>query len=649
MIQGVIGGTYIKENSTVKVSTADLFDKIINIKFMRKYGKSFTLRSDYEPVHHRDGTVSFKRCTQKPDVKVEYKLVSNSVAIEVDIRVTNLFIGDEVIDPDEPNKNRRIDTALGDPVERCIIQMGYIGQFTDWTKKIITDENIGEFWDLSYDKQSRNNQLDVQILTGYNESYPPDKVTYFKGIIGTLEIGLRWNADLKALVESYGDRNFPDEFLEMERVLYTLITRRFIKPSIRCRAETIRDFTNQEALEDVQNKGFEQRVLIYQYDKYKDPGIKPLNRMQPLEVTEESNVVTSVTKEDSDEWKELPVTKEGIMSFEEANKFGVICAVSETLRTMPENALYGYKGQWKKQPTPFNDLQNTIGAQLVAIQQHYPFLRWYELIDGSFYFYHVEDTDEDLFKDGFVKGLQKENKVFLPAIYDMTPSGTRTIRCPFVTCISSMVKVHFETRHDIGTLVSYFYPVQTNTFLVIIADVKFATVQEDNVMELMCVDMPREKLTIDPFSDQVITDDSTIETELGKGTGTSEKQEYRNRWVQKELTVVPYQKFANIVHKDILSDINPDGWEEGELPNDPIERERLALDYLAEWNPDLFDPDGEYMTRSKAAHGESVENWLSGIGGRTGKKVPWLHVGDKIVIKSPFQSKYPKDEEWRQV
>jgi transcriptional regulator with XRE-family HTH domain len=85
----VIGGTYVKSGQeTVKLSADDIHDKIINLKFIRRSGESFIIRSHYEAVFHPDGekgSISFKRCVQKPYIKVSYKQVSEGVTIEVDI------------------------------------------------------------------------------------------------------------------------------------------------------------------------------------------------------------------------------------------------------------------------------------------------------------------------------------------------------------------------------------------------------------------------------------------------------------------------------------------------------------------------------------------------------------------------------------
>jgi len=628
-MNSVIGRSFVKEGkSSLELDADDLFDKIINLKFTHKSGRSFSIRSDYEPVHHKDGTTSFKRCVQKPDIKIEYKQVAQSVAIEVNIYITNFFVGDgDKLDA------KSINIAQGDPVERCIIQMGYRAQFPNWTAPE-RKGNIDQFYDLNNNALTseaevrRGNQISVQILTGYPQSYPPDKVTYFKGIIGTMDTGLRWNHTEINLIKGYNDPEFPPKQSEIQDALFQFVTRRFIRPGILHVVETVKDADN-----------FEQTVKIAGLSHYRNNTYGVVGEFQAVDNTED--------------WEELELVESGIMSITDARIFGVQCFVSKTLQDIKANAYYNRDVTSEEAvvlrpipPTPFNDMQNPIGAQLVSLQQHYPFLRWYMLMDGSFFFYHVDDEDKNLWNDPFTKRLQKENTVFLPAIYDMTPSGTRSIRCPFISFLSPLMSVLFESRYMIGTDVSFFYPPATNAFQVITSAVKFATVQEDNIMELMCVDLPPKEVVYDPKSGELKI--KNIDKPEEEVLLNSRIEDFNNmQWIERILTVVIRRSSSldtvgwwdDIVRNNVLSNVRFDRWSE-----ETKITEKMALEALREWNLNYFDPDGEYMARNDGVYGESIENRPSGIGGRTGIKVPWLKPGDKIIVRYPFQSEYPEDE-----
>ena len=639
----VIGGTYINNDNLNPLldGEIEIFDKIINLRFIRRDSKkSVTIRSDYEPVFHKDGSVSFKKCVQKPDIKIEYKQVAEGTAIEVGIYITNFFVdGRDSLDKDS------MYTVGGDPVERCIIQMGYRHQFPDWSDPGYNG-GISEFYDLINRRTPENMgvqagyQITVQILTGYQQSYPPDRVMYFKGIVGSVDKGLRWDHNAVNMVRDYNESNFPPNLSAIEANLFQLVTSRFVRPDILHIVEIKQSFSNGEAVTETAHDGFSQEIFVVDED-----------------TNEVSLNVESMRAVDSSKWKRLILMDNGLMSKEDAEAYGIPCVVSDTLRNMQAPGVYGHNTtaeELEEMALPiipdlmFNETCDTIGGQLNALRQHYPFLRWYILPTGTYYFYHEKDTDKDLWNDTFIKELQK-SAIFLPAIYDMTPTGTRTIRCPFVSIISPMSSIVFESRHSIGSDISFFYPPNTNNFLVIQAGIKFATVQEDNTMELMCVDLPKKTITVEN-GNLVITDQ---ETSLPEGTPEDAKvpPPVNLKWRIRRWEVVRHlagnanrkSSWNNIVDALMASveKNNPDHWPDG-LPT-----RKAALEALKGWNPEYFDVNGSYMKRYDREWGISRENVLpDGIVIQTGVdfKVPWLLPSDTITIRVPFQSTYPDDQ-----
>jgi hypothetical protein len=607
-----------------------LFDRIINLKFIRASKRAFIIRSDCEAVFYPDNTTGFKKCAQKPDIKVTYKQVAETSAIEVDIEIRNLYIegADNELQAwtdykEETDTSGIISSSGGDPVETCIIQMGYRSQFPDWTDSQ-RKKNIDQYYDLNNNAITPlaletgikpPQQLVIQILAGYPTAYPPDRTMYFKGTVGGLDTGLRWNHTVNELVAGFGDAAFPDGYAEIQAYLFQYVTRRFIRAGL-----VHRQVTNK------------QKVVI--------DGKPAYTYTQTAEI------------HDGKAWVNIPMDENGIVSVMDANKYGTTCWCLKRLRSTPANALYGYglteqqASQLRPIPaSPFNDLQDTIGAQLSALQQHFPFLRWYSLNDGSYFFYHDKETDAELWTDPFVKE-QQEQAIILPAVYDITPAGIRTIRCPFIAWLNPTMTVLFGSRFSKGTFTGYFYPVKTKAYLVITASVAFATVEDTNQMEMECVDIPeKDAPAIDPATGEIIPKPSE---QSGETPDVAKMQEQRNlQWIEKTLDVVSHKtgatntdsRWAGIVEKELKPSFRPENWPEGQVFS-----EALALNALKDWNPDYFDPDGQYMKRSDAVHGMSLENAPTGIGGRTGIEVPWLKVGDQIVVRYPFQSEYPDDE-----
>jgi hypothetical protein len=208
-----------------------------------------------------------------------------------------------------------------------------------------------------------------------------------------------------------------------------------------------------------------------------------------------------------------------------------------------------------------------------------------------------------------------------------------------------MMTVVFQSRFTLGTLVSFYYPPRTNAYLVITAAIEFATVVDENTMELMCVDLPPHEVDVSATGEINVKELKQVD----ETPEVARMQEQRNlQWIERTLNVVLHKsgatdtdsRWANIVEKELKPSFRPENWPEGQ-----VFTETLALNALKDWNPDYFDPDGVYMKRSDVVYGRSIENDPSGIGGRTGIEVPWLKAGeDKIVVRYPFQSEYPDDE-----
>jgi hypothetical protein len=637
--------------ASLRLTSRDLFDRIINLKFIRASKRTFTVRSDCECVFYKNGgqgATGFKKCVQKPDIKITYKQVSPSVAIEIGIEIKNLHIeGAEESGFTEGTDSEgaiaasggKSDISLGgDPVETCVIQMGYRAQFPDWVRGGLK-KNIDQFYDLNNNAITAlagdtdikpPAQLTVQILAGYPTSYPPDRTIYFQGTVGGLDTGLRWNHTVDELVTGFGDAAYPDGLSEIEDYLNQFVRRRFVCAGITHRAGTAKKKTKTDGKDAY---AYRQEIEIYN-----DGSLA------------EGKAVSGTAEP---KWEALPLGENGLMSVGDAKKYGVACYCSKVLRNKPANGLYGYgltvteaEALRPIPPVPYNDLQDTLAAQLNSLQQHFPFLRWFALDDGNYFFYHENETDADLWTDPFIKERQKEKAVILPAVYDITPSGVRTIRAPFVSWVGPAITVLFSSRFSKGTFTSYFYPAKTKAFLVMTASVKFATVEDVNEMELACVDIPeKDAPAIDPATGEI-----TVKTgpASGETPELSRRQKERDlQWTEKTLDVVEHKtgaantdsRWANIVEKELKPSFRPENWPEGQAFT-----EALALNALKDWNPDYFDPDKPYMKRSDAVYGRSIENDATGIGGRTGIEVCWLKAGeDRVVVRYPFQAEYPDD------
>lgn len=209
-----------------------LFDRIINIKFTRRNGETFTIHSDYEPVWN-NGIMYFKTCQPKPEIRVKYTQYQGTM-INVDIFVTNLNIKES---PPPATKEAEVQSSLqlvsadikqgnttnqpndalsskGNSIVKAEIEMGYRGDFYNWSQymndgfKGKEKEAYEAYLNLEGLKAKAGSLSETQILFGkhrrcvvtiewaVNISNPPDRVTQFHGYVGNTEAGFQPFASL---------------------------------------------------------------------------------------------------------------------------------------------------------------------------------------------------------------------------------------------------------------------------------------------------------------------------------------------------------------------------------------------------------------------------------------------------------------------
>lgn len=220
-----------------------LFDRIINIKFTRKSGETFTLRSDYEPVWNGN-SLYFKLCRPKPEIRIQYSQYQSTM-INVDIFITNLNIiefkdnkikaSDDTAPPvragNRTNLQSDIFTVKGNPIVKAEIEMGYLGDFYRWdreapsadeqefyykaflnlelpTREIRNAADLQKEQTTILDKQKlfgAQRRCTVRIEWAVQNNNPPDKVTQLHGYVGDTEPGFQPYSTI-----TFDDRTQPD-------------------------------------------------------------------------------------------------------------------------------------------------------------------------------------------------------------------------------------------------------------------------------------------------------------------------------------------------------------------------------------------------------------------------------------------------------
>jgi len=600
-------------------SSSLLYDKIINVKFIRahadKNGKQFfCIRSDYEPVYHHDGTVEFVPCTQKPSITVSAMQVSDSTAVNVKIKIKSLFIDREMA-------GEEIDSVSGNPVMWAVVQLGYRDEFPRWDKATALD-SADRFFDLDNNTLTNGKgsligkQLLVQILNAYPESMPPERSWVFNGVVATLECGLRWDHSADDLVPGFGNKNFPVGKSPLEAALFQWITRRFIRAGIE---------------------------HIVAHDTKESGGI-------------EVDVITISVKGESG-FEPLTLDSDGLLTPSDAQKYGVLCTCTEALRKIGSGdaPLVGtFSPGTSKEDTKdsvggvnagfiqFDNPMRGLAQQLNAIKKQLEYLRWYTSCDGNLFFYKDSENADDLCADPAIKERQRNGVLKLPAVYDITVSGMRVIRCPFRRVIDPMTTVLFQSRYRIVDQTGYYYQPKRgyDAFLVILSSFTFSTVDDDNVMELSCVDIPEDQAPdVDFDTGIVIPRGGTTPTAQEYSTdpqGAIDKAKYAWASVSIKVGTYPFDRvdFGWLeLARGILECAKPDDWPSG-LPD--LTR---ALTDLKSWNAEGVWNAG----REKVDDDYSPENDLTpGLG----FKIPWLYPGDTVVIRQPYKESY--DMSWQQ-
>jgi hypothetical protein len=600
--------------ATADLTPNDLFDKIINLAFYRRDDAIgtpyFVLRSDYEVVYDTRPPhgVHFIPIKQKPHIKIAYHQVSPDKAIEVKVEVANLYF-DEATQSDttkqelteEGGARTVIDSVKGNPVQWIVIQAGYRTQFPDWTKepRATGSGYLDRFYDLdnnavTYDQGMFKGQvLTARILECHNESYPPDQMTVFNCVVATIDRGLKWNHTASAFLTNFDKIEAPGKNTQLEKILYQLITRRFVKTHIQTRIEDGEDGKD--------------RLYIRHYNEWRS-------------LYGKEGAAETV----GDDWSEVPLTDDGLLSFEDADVFGLPCHVTGKLAAVSLQLLASYTLKPLDElpqgsASPPIQMENYVEAQVFEIQRSYPGMRWYHLLDGGFFFYYARESMDGLYREDARLKEAVDDIIALPAIYDISLDGLRTIRCPFIGFINPMTILQWNSRYTLGTLVGYFYrPADgTNYYTALLIKVAFDTDGDDNMMEIQCTDAPA----------------SVIEARM-----QDEKEEAAEtvfdavkRRIVCHPKPAPTESASVIIERYLRPSARAHlaAWG-GVMPD----VERMAADFKA-WNQNYFT---ESYIRSTGLGDETLTYFRATH--NVDFKCPWFYEGDLFWIFDPYLPSY---------
>lgn len=438
----------LNDNEKINLTADDLFDRVINLKFVTGYANSddsvkneFYIRSDYEIVYPHQSVTSvlqanniatseyyIRKCRHKPSIKVQFKNVGNGTSIGIKIFLSNFFM---TTSDGQQLMNFNNDTY---PIRSVEILMGYWGQFKryehkDWRK--LNKENFNSKYGTTH------LVCGVQYVT--TEKLPPDYDLCIHAWIGENPYGTSRTADTKLVTYSdfrrTGSVQVSTSATSLENILFENITQRFTRLS-----------TDSDRL-------------------------KGLNQ---------------------------------ILSVADAKRYGIRVYVSEEARNFSKEVLEKKKedssGQGKKKYLSFEvgvTPENTLINLLSLIDER---LKYKRLYSGDFIVCMSSEVDDlpSLFDSinrvngNILEHSSVANEGFnhnLPAVYNINVDTLATIVAPFFYAVDTFDYVVFESRYVMSDLVAYYAlgeGVRMNTFFVINQSVSFATVEDVNEMTLVC-------------------------------------------------------------------------------------------------------------------------------------------------------------------
>lgn len=502
------GGEIIRGDITAAHSQFALFDRIINVKLIRQNGDSFVVRSDYEVQKTYDGTPFFVQVRQKPSIVVTYKQVANSVSIQLQIRITNLHILNMTADEE-------ILSVGNNPITGAVVQMGYRNQFPNWARPPLasdTDETadpedefnrlrmFNEMAGFTVTDADRTLdtllQIECRVLYVHAETLPPDRVTNISCVIGNMSYGLTWarDAGLRQFLNSRDLRSDmvlghtstrPDMPLtRIEVTLFALITRRFVRQQ-GMQYAVVDSRANPKAFADtaIPEGEIKQKLLL-----------------RGMQRNDAGHIVPDPT---NPEMLEVPLDENGVMTVEDAIDIGVICMVSPGVARMSQSNTLP-RGTGAGLTTTAYVLERYVGirimplleAQVTAMVEAFPDLRYFPLVDGNLFFYSVNENISDLVQ-AMPANRREARPILLPAVYDVSIGALRHIRCPFAGFISPLQLIGFSSRYLLGDMVGFFFPSpRDHWFRALLIDVEFGTVEDRNKMTIMCVDAPPQDVAL---------------------------------------------------------------------------------------------------------------------------------------------------------
>ena len=453
---------FINDQSKIKLQAGDLFDRVINLKFNceDKSGKkeSFVIRSDYEIVYTNADFTSdrvsdmtrgrwiIRKCTYKPSIKVQCKMVTANVGTSLNVTISNFFM------LTKDGKHLRSFNAEDYTITSVEIVMGYWGQLKD-TLNPDSEDALDKYFEIEAINGADKITITEPIVVT-TEKLPPDSALRLKGYVGSIyssPVAVTKVDTPKTALE----KPVAKSGTEFETILYENITRRYIN----------------------------------------NIAVVKKNNEDPEKALRSSVAVSDIDEADID----VKLDKENKLSDSDAKKIGIKVYLSDEAKKVGIKKIVNSKGEEVVRKVYF-EMGWTVGQTVARIMSYMDKeLEYTFSLEGDILIYTPSEMQDP---EGISKAFHSQNlykntvlanaKLYngrLPAVTNINIDAVATIVCPFFTFIQPFQYVEFASRYALGGVVSYYanFTAVESKFWALYMSVSFATVDDVNEVHITAV------------------------------------------------------------------------------------------------------------------------------------------------------------------
>lgn len=527
-----------KGKDNLQLQAGDLFDRVINLKFItseqggngvEKYVDEFVLRSDYELVDTKfvanvaEGTVSYsqnkkisciRKCRLKPSVKVQYKQVAGNTGIDLDIFVQNFFM------MDSEGKTLMSFSNVKGRLASVEIQMGYFGQFADFFKGNEDGvPTLEQYFDFTV-KPEGVQTITCNVTYCQTDKLPPDSTMHIHGFVGSCytqpvtdkmvtDDNQTSSVELSTVdtssVYMYEKEGSTYKFKSFAHYLYNNVTRRFLRNKIPATSKKevknlkIKFKDGGVCLDDDSSlkygvvvflsKGVvgdgKSEVFLGKQQMYDSNG-KPLEGKKSSVFTKELSGDTPMKALNS-----FASFQSGLLRVQPLNNGYYLMFLKEEMRhseKLSEMDWYAFDPRLGKNGVDLDGDGEVKASELGLVKFTYDEILKYvnDSLGGKAKSTNVFDYINSL----KAKNLKAINISRIPAVYNIAyDRALCTITCPFFYFLTPFQKFCFASRYAVSSMVAYFLDQENREmeFTMIWQSVSFATVENINDVQISCI------------------------------------------------------------------------------------------------------------------------------------------------------------------